>query len=222
MRDEIQSRILTRTYFPGDKLPKDEELAEELGCSRSTVQRAMQDLADAGLVERRRKGGTRVRPNPITRATLDIPLIRHEVEARGGTYSYQLLHQETKTTPPHIAARFSLNHPQDFLHIEALHYSDHQPYVLESRWVCLETVPEMREVDLSKTSANEWLVQNKPYSRCDLKFYAIEANTLTAAHFNTAPGAALLVIDRTTWIDTAPITTVQVITKPGYQLLTQI
>ena len=89
VRDRIQTRILDRTYAPGDKLPKDEEIAEDFGCARSTVQRAMQDLSQSGLVERRRKGGTTVRADPVTRATVDIPITRREVEERGCKYDYQ-------------------------------------------------------------------------------------------------------------------------------------
>jgi len=98
--------------------------------------------------------------------------------------------------------------------------SDGKPYLLEDRWICLETVPEMRDLDLQRESANEWLVVNKPYSRCDVKFYAISADDHVADVLQTAPGTALLVIERTTWIETAPITTVKAITAPGYQLLT--
>jgi GntR family histidine utilization transcriptional repressor len=61
---------------------RDEDIALELGCARTTVQRAMQDLSMAGLVERKRKGGTHVRTDPVTRATFDIPITRREVEQR--------------------------------------------------------------------------------------------------------------------------------------------
>ena len=82
VRDEIHHEILSGRYGPGDRLPRDADIANQLNCARSTVQRAMQDLSDIGLVERRRKGGTRVHPEPVTRATLDIPITRHEVEKK--------------------------------------------------------------------------------------------------------------------------------------------
>ncbi|MEM8871665.1 MAG: winged helix-turn-helix domain-containing protein, partial [Pseudomonadota bacterium] len=69
VRTEIHESILNGRYGPGDRLPRDADIAEELRCARSTVQRAMQDLSDSGLIERRRKGGTRVRTHPVTRAT---------------------------------------------------------------------------------------------------------------------------------------------------------
>ena len=222
VRDAIRGRILNSTYAPGDKLPKDILLAEDLGCSRATVQRAMRDLADSGAVERRRKGGTRVRSDPVTRATLDIPITRLEVEARGSVYGYRLVRKQSRVPPAQVAARLGLVKPGRLLRIEALHLADERPYIYEDRWVCLETVPDFADVDLERESANEWLVRNKPYSRCDIRFYAKEADAQLARLLDTGDGEALLVIERSTWIDEAPITTVMAVTAPGYRLLTRI
>ncbi len=221
VRDEIHDAILTGRYGPGDRLPRDADIAEDLNCARSTVQRAMQDLSDSGLVERRRKGGTRVRPDPVTRATLDIPITRREVEQKGGRYGYQLIDRTKTAAPRPVLAAFELTSPRQMLRVQALHLSDGRPYIFEDRWICPETAPEILDVDLTRDSANEWLVLNKPYSRCDLRFYAHAADPALADLLGAPIGAALLVIERTTWIDAAPITTVKSITAPGYQLLTR-
>lgn len=221
VRAEIHDAILDGRYGPGDRLPRDADIARDLNCARSTVQRAMQDLADSGLVERRRKGGTRVRPDPVTRATVDIPITRLEIEQKGGRYSYQLIRQDEAIPPRSILATLELTTPRPMLNIEALHFSDGQPYILEDRWISLETAPEIRDIDLGQQSANEWLVLNKPYSRVDMRFYALSADERLAGIFEIAAGAALFVIERTTWIEDAPITTVRSITAPGYQLLTR-
>lgn len=221
VRTQIHTAILNGRYAPGDRLPRDTDIAEELNCARSTVQRAMQDLSDSGLVERRRKGGTRVRRDPVTRATLDIPITRREVEQKGGHYGYRLIRLSETKAPHNICAAFELAQPRNMLNVEALHLSDGRPYILEDRWISLETAPEIRAVDLSRESANEWLVMHKPYTRVDLRFYAISADAQVAHVLETSPGSALFVIERTTWIDTAPITTVRSITAPGYQLRTR-
>lgn len=221
VRDEIHEAILAGRYGPGDRLPRDIDIALELNCARSTVQRAMQDLSDSGFLERRRKGGTRVRAEPVTRATLDIPITRSEVEQKGGRYGHQLIRRTQLEAPHSVLATFELTDPQQMLQVEALHLSDGRPYILEDRWISLATVPEMVDIDLTTQSANEWLVLNKPYSRCDLRLYAISADEKTAELLQTQVGAALFVIERTTWNDTAPITTVKAITAPGYQLLTR-
>lgn len=220
VRDQIRAHILDRTYAPGDKLPRDADIADKMGCARSTVQRAMRELSDAGLVERKRKGGTHVRMDPVTRATVDIPITRREVEKRGSVYGYQLTDQGFAKTPREITGKFELSESTELLRVRALHLADHKPHIYEDRWICTETVPEILEVDLSRESANEWLVRNKPYTRCDLRFYAISATEQHAEILDIEKGSALLVIERTTWIGTAPITLVKAYTAPGYELLT--
>lgn len=222
IRDQIHEWVLDGTYTPGDKLPRDEDIAETLDCSRSTVQRAMGDLSESGIVERRRKGGTTVRSDPVTRATLDIPITRKEVEHTGRKYGYQLVSQTTEMIPASLAARFELPRPCPMLRVQALHMADSEPFIYEDRWICVETVPEIENVDLAQRSANEWLVRNKPYSRCDLRFGALKANANFARLLETELGEALFVMDRTTWIGTAPITSVKAVTTPGYELLTRI
>lgn len=218
VRDEIRARILNRTYAPGDKLPRDEDIAVELGCARTTVHRAMQDLSQIGLVERKRKGGTHVRTDPVTRATFDIPITRREVEKRGSKYDYQLISRTMEDTSMSVMARFGIQQPARMLHVKALHLADNRPYIFEDRWVDTRSTPDILTVDLNIESANEWLVRNKPYSRVDVRFYAINAQGECAEHLSTNPGSALLVIERTTWIGQDPITTVQAVAAPGYQL----
>ncbi|WP_300519220.1 GntR family transcriptional regulator [Aliiroseovarius sp.] len=221
VRDRIRDQILQRAYAPGDKLPRDADIAQEFGCARSTVQRAMQDLSDSGLIERKRKGGTHVRADPVTRATLDIPITRLEVEETGSVYGYQLIDRQVLPVPREIAAKLEQVEAKSMLRVQALHLADHKPHILEDRWVSIETAPEILDVDLSRESANEWLVRNKPYTRFDLRIYAIAADAQTARMLAAEPGDALLVIDRTTWVGADPITTVRSITIPGYQLLTK-
>lgn len=219
IRDIIHGRVLDSTYAPGDKLPRDEDLASQLGCARNTVHRAMRDLADSGIVQRRRKGGTRIRQDPVTRKTVDIPITRLEVEQQGRVYGYRLINKNTAETPPSIVAKFGLMAPQKMLRIQALHLADQVPYIFEDRWVSIQTVPDIVQVNLAQDSANEWLVRNKPYDRCELRFYATTATDYYSKLLQAPVNDALLVIDRTTWIGVKPITNVQAVTAPGYQLL---
>ena len=221
VRNEIRARILDRTYAPGDRLPRDADIAAHLGCARATVHRAMQDLSQIGLVARKRKGGTHVHSDPVTRMTVDIPITRREIEQRGSTYGYRLISRSVEPTPGAVMARFGIAEPVDMLRVKALHLADDRPYILEDRWVDTRSTPRILDVDLTRESANEWLVRNKPYSRVDVRFSAMNAGAETARHLATTTGNAVLVIDRTTWIDAAPITTVQAVTAPGYQLAAQ-
>lgn len=221
IRDEIRRRILDRELLPGDKLPTDQELAEEFGCARTTVQRAMLDLSQSGTVQRKRKGGTTIALHPITRATLDIPITRLEIEAAGRRYGYVLISREIATAPPAVIDAFGLDGPSEMLHVQALHLADDAPFIYEDRWIAHDTTPEILDVDLSRESANEWLIRNRPYSDCDIRFLAQKATPEEARLLGTAEDEALFVIERTTWVNSAPITMVRAVGSPGYHISTR-
>jgi GntR family histidine utilization transcriptional repressor len=218
VRERIHEAIVAGRYGPGDRLPRDADLAARFNCARTTVQRAMQDLADSGVISRRRRGGTHVRPDRADRATFEIPIIRQEVERSGARYGYHLI-VSARTTPPE-AVREALAVPgaAPMLRVEAMHLRDDRPHILEERWICLDTVPEAAAVDFSCESANEWLVRNRPYDRCSLQFSAMSGDARIATLLGAGLTDALLVMARTTWLKTDPITTVRAIAAPGYAL----
>jgi GntR family transcriptional regulator len=69
VRQSIATSIMDGTYVPGDRLPSEARLAEDLGVNRLTVRRAIEELARAGLVESRQGSGTYVSA-PIVRLPL--------------------------------------------------------------------------------------------------------------------------------------------------------
>lgn len=215
---EALRRIRAREWPPGSQIPHEADLAAELGCARATVNRALRDLAEAGLLERRRKAGTRVPLNPVRKATLDIPIIRQDVEGRGQAYGYRLLEQSTAQPPPEICQKLRLKPKAEMIHILALHLADDAPFCLEDRWVSPITVPEIAEADLTTISANEWLVQNAAFSAGDFAFGAIAAPGHIAKHLKCIPGSALFTVDRTTWAAALPITAVRLCYAPGHQM----
>ena len=60
--DTLGQWILGATYAPGDLLPREDDLAEKLKVSRTSVREAVKVLSAKGLLEVRRRVGVRVRP----------------------------------------------------------------------------------------------------------------------------------------------------------------
>jgi DNA-binding FadR family transcriptional regulator len=60
--NELGLRIVSGAWESGDHLPNEDDLAAELGVSRTVVREAVKALQAKGLVEVRPKTGTRVRP----------------------------------------------------------------------------------------------------------------------------------------------------------------
>ncbi|MBE3016315.1 GntR family transcriptional regulator [Microbispora sp. NEAU-D428] len=58
---QLRAAILTRKFAPGEKLPSGPELAKSFGVARMTVQQAIRELRDEGLVISRQGSGVFVR-----------------------------------------------------------------------------------------------------------------------------------------------------------------
>ena len=219
---EFLHRIRSRQWQPGDLIPGEVDLAEEFGCARATVNRALRAVADAGLLERRRKAGTRVAVHPVRKATLSIPIIRHQVEARNQAYAYALISARTKRPPAGVRARMALARDARALSVQALHFADGHPFVYEDRWINLAAVPEIKDEDLAIESANEWLVAHAPFTEGDIAFSATAADAETADLLAVEVGAALFVTERSTWHEGVSITTVRLTYAPGYRMHTTL
>ncbi|MBB6241459.1 FadR/GntR family transcriptional regulator [Rhodanobacter sp. MP1X3] len=59
--DQLGKMIVGGSLVPGDLLPSEEQLAEQLAVSRSALREAMKVLGAKGLIESRQKTGARVR-----------------------------------------------------------------------------------------------------------------------------------------------------------------
>lgn len=222
VRDEVLRRVQTHVWPPGDLLPTEAELAAEFGCARTTVNRALRALAETGLLDRRRKAGTRVSLNPGRRATLEIPIIRQDVVARGQRYTHSLLSMERRRPPADIRARMQLQGTGGQLHVKTLHMANGQAYAYEDRWVSPQAVPNVTKVDFDEISINEWLVKNVIFTRGDVSFSAKNATADEAEVFGADVGTALFVLERTTWRDDTAITTVRFCFAPGHRMHTEI
>ena len=218
---EALRRLRAGLWPPGARIPDEAELARELGCARSTVNRALRELAAAGLLERRRKGGTRVPLTPVRKATFEIPIIRLDIEARGQCPGYRLIRQATEPLPKTEARAMRADPGAPFLHLLALHLADDRPFCAEDRWINPET-PGLGGADFETLSANEWLVGNTLFSDGAIGFAAMAATPELAGLLHCACGAPLLTITRSTRAGALPITAVRLFYAPGHRLETAL
>lgn len=219
---EVLRRIHVRIWKPGDMIPNEADLAQQLGCARATVNRALRNLSDEGLLERRRKAGTRVALHPVRKATLSIPLIRLEIEERNQSYGYLCLSSERADIPPIIHARMQSAKTDGYLQIKSLHLADGQPFMFEDRWINLSTAPDAANFDFASLSANEWLLTHAPYTRGEISFSAQNANAEVAKNLGVDTATAVFSIERATWDGTRSVTHVRQCFHAGYSMKTSL
>lgn len=172
IRDVIEGRIMSGAWHPGDRVPAEHELMVEFGCSRMTVNRALSALADAGLIERRRRAGTVVARPKRQMAAIAIPDIEAQVTASGARYRLETL-SVARVTGADAPADAGLGDAA-VLAIVCRHHGD-AVYALEERWINLDAVPQAIDVDFTAVAPGRWLLDHVPWTEGDYRISATAA-----------------------------------------------
>ncbi|MDX1570238.1 MAG: GntR family transcriptional regulator, partial [Xanthomonadales bacterium] len=86
IKDYITSRIDSGEYKPGSKVPSENQLLREIGASRMTVNRAIRELTEQGVLYRVAGVGTFVAEAKLQHPSSAIQEIRQEIEQTGRSY----------------------------------------------------------------------------------------------------------------------------------------
>lgn len=221
VKSDILAKIVKGDWGPGDLVPNEVDLATTYSCARATVNRAMRELADDGIIERRRKAGTRVRMTPIRQARFDIPIVRDEIEGRGASYRYSMVSRAIVVAPDWLRARLQLPDKGKVLHLVCMHYADGIPYEHEDRWINLTALPTAQEADFTNSGPTEWLVAAIPFSEVEINFSAGLADQKLSDYLACPVGDPVFNIERSTWWESDAVTYVRFSYRPGHRLTTR-
>lgn len=125
-----QCRILP----PGSLLPSEPELSSKFSVSRMTARQAVQNLANAGLVERRRGAGTFVAPPRMHRKEGVLLSFTEDMARRGMKSRSKLVRAEVAMSPDDAVA-LGLGPSAWVVLLERVRFADDRPLALEH--VCL-------------------------------------------------------------------------------------
>jgi len=214
IRRALAKPIIDGRWAPGVKLPSEHELTGLTGASRMTVNKALHRMADDGLIVRRRKAGTFVAVQANEHAVMKIGDLAEEIRAAGHGYGYRLMSRRLAKLPADILAALELRRAEPAVALTALHLADDRPAIHEARWISLVTVPAAREADFASLSPGRFLLAHVAWTRARHTISAVTADVALAHTLGIEPGAACLVVERTTWRERRPVTFVR-LTYPG-------
>lgn len=191
---------LCRTQSPGTLLPSETELSARFGVSRMTARHAVQNLAQAGLVDRRRGSGTFVAAPPLHRQDGVLLSFTEDMARRGMSVSSRLLSAEL-TTAPDDAVALGLAPTAMVVRIDRVRFADGLPMARE-RVVLPGEFARVLESDLEAGSLHEALrLLGRRMNRASGHVTARMANADEARLLQLSPPAAMLVEWRTIYDD---------------------
>ena len=136
---QLQEAIAVGQLAPGFKLDNEVSLADQLGLSRPTMRRAIQELVDKGLLVRKRGVGTQVVHGRVRRE-LELTSLFDDLCATGQKPHTRVLVNRLEPAPAEIAEELRLHEGQDVLHLERLRLADEEPLAVLRNWLPVDLI----------------------------------------------------------------------------------
>jgi GntR family histidine utilization transcriptional repressor len=212
--NDIEARIISGDWRPGDRIPNEHDLVEQYQCSRMTVSKALSILVERGLIVRKRRAGSFVASPQIDRTVMDIQDISTEAALAGYEHRYEILARSIDTLGSAEAGQLRAPAGAEVLRIQCLHIVDGKPIAIERRLILLETVPLARHETFSAIPPSKWLLSQVPWSKARHVIRAVSADASTARMLQIERGEPCLSLIRQTWQNERMVTHVE-ITHPG-------
>lgn len=176
IKNLLLERIRSKEWLPDSPLPSEIALAEEFGCARATVSRALNELADEGIVSRKRRAGTTLIASPEKSFRYQVTTTRAQVESRGFLYGLKQIRRQYFVEPPRDLLEYTgLDPDHEVFFVMCLHIADDRPYLLEERWFDATLLPAAVDLDYQKTAADDWLAREYPFRSAHYELWATGA-----------------------------------------------
>ncbi|MCO6533301.1 GntR family transcriptional regulator [Lactobacillus sp.] len=155
---DIKQNILDNKY-DGMRLPDERSLAEHYQVSRSSMKRAMELLSQQGIVFKKRGSGTFINPLYLKNQSL----FRYEgsnlgltdsLKVPGKKQGIKLLDFNVVKASESIRQDLFLNEDDFVYEFRRLRYLDEQPFLIETGYVPIKIVPELKPENLQKSLFN--------------------------------------------------------------------
>ena len=189
LRKAIESGALR----PDDALPSERQLAAELGVSRITVRKAIDGLADKGLLVRRQGSGNFVGAR-IEKNFAKLTSFSEDMRARGRVPSSQWLKKQDGQVSPDEAMRLALSPGAKVYRFNRLRFADEEPMSLEYCTIAASALPSLEAVDTSLYDALE-KAGSRPV-RALQRLRALLLDDEQARLLEAKPGDAGLLVER--------------------------
>ncbi|MBE1274483.1 histidine utilization repressor [Enterovibrio baiacu] len=195
----LLDKIESKAWPVGRRIPTEAELCEQFSVSRMTVNKAVRDLVNDGLLERTPRLGTFVCQRKAESPLMDIRNIADEIKERGQVYHSEVLSLKAIKAPEDVAMRLGIMLGGDVYKSDIIHFADNTPLQLEVRWVNPNYAPDYLAQDFTDKTPNQYLVDNCPLSAIEHTVEAIMPNEVIAQQLQISVDQPCLLLHRRTW-----------------------
>ena len=224
IKNAILDNIHSGKWQAGNAISTEMALAEEFGVSRMTVNRALKELSEERVLERRQGSGTFVAQQQFNHTFVEVRNIAEDLKSANRDYQAQVVSKRTITAAmldDWMRKKFDIDDTassakeqmdnndtnavvndddQPVLYeVKIIHFADDQPIQFEERWVDARKVPLFIEQDFSLVNTSDYLIAKSRLERGSYTLRALAAPTEVAEALKIAPQSPTLVLRRQTY-----------------------
>ena len=200
---QIKSHILTQIrsgeWQENQRVPSENQLAQQFSVSRMTARRALSELTDAGVLTRTQGLGSFVATFKSQSSLLEIRNIADEVQERNHQYSCAAVMLESIEALAPIAIALGVEPGATVYHSVLVHYENESPLQVEERFVNPSLAPEYLQQDFSVITPHEYLSQVAPLTEARHTVEAVTPSTQMCEWLNLYNEEPCLQVIRRTW-----------------------
>jgi GntR family transcriptional regulator len=189
---EIAKEIESGQLQPGDRLPSERWLCDDLGVSRATERRAIEELVTDGLVEGRGRGSF-VTGEALVEPPNTLMSLSELGRSRGLEASAEVQAREVRAATIDEAEAFGIAPGAELFELQRVRMLDGLPISLDHNRVPLRLLPGALELDFTTASLYDALERaGHPLARADYELEARGAEAPEAELLGLAAGAPVL------------------------------
>jgi GntR family transcriptional regulator len=157
IQEYIAELILSGKLAPDSKIQSERDFSDDLGVSRMTVRRAMTELVNEGLLERKHGSGTYVARPKITYESSELANYTLAMQRRNIAVASQLLEFGEVVASRRLAESLQIEIGNPIYRVAMLRFANRVPVVLERVFIPRARCPGLEEWDLEKSSLQDLL-----------------------------------------------------------------
>ena len=217
IKNAILDNIHSGKWQAGNAISTEMALAEEFGVSRMTVNRALKELSEERVLERRQGSGTFVAQQQFNHTFVEVRNIAQDLKSANRDYEAKVVSKRAITAdmlddelrrkfgidegsvPVNASVHTNAIDEAVLYEVKIIHFADGQPIQFEERWVDAKKVPKFIDQDFSVVNTSDYLIAKSPLESGSYTIRALAAPDEIAEFLQIAPQSPTLVLRRQTY-----------------------
>ncbi len=213
IKTAILHNIHSGKWQAGEAISTEMALAEEFGVSRMTVNRALKELSEERVLDRRQGSGTFVAQQQFNHTFVEVRNIAEDLKSANRDYEAKVVSKRAVTASlldDELRRKFGIEETTNttldnrsdapiLYEVKIIHVADGQPIQFEERWVDAQQLPDFIEQDFRVVNTSDYLIEQTPLERGSYTIQALAAPKDIAQALQIAPNSPTLMLQRQTY-----------------------